>query len=103
MPPTTPLPIAAAKVVTKMARSSMVASPDAGRRRAADKVGKVPGRAPQRALDAIGHRCVAAVEHGGEQMDDEVGIHARHAARNQLRAKFFRWNRAEFYIAPGRL
>jgi hypothetical protein len=51
----------------------MDASPDTGRRRPADIVGKFPRRTSQRALDAIGQRRVAAVEHGGEEVDDQVG------------------------------
>src|SRR5688572_24207589 len=103
MPPTTPLPIAAAKVRMKMARSSMVASPDTGCRGAADIIGKVVWRTSQRALHAIGQRRVAAVEHGGEQIDHEIGLNVGDSACDQLRAKLPRRGRGEADVPPGRL
>src|SRR3954468_1751456 len=66
MPPTMPLPIAAAKVRANQARSTMATSPDPGRRGAARVFGKAPRRTAKRALDTIAKRGVAAVEHGRE-------------------------------------
>ncbi len=86
-----------------MVRSSMDASPDTGRCRPADIVGKFPRRTSQRALDAIGQRRVAAVEHDGEEVDDQVGVHAGHAVRDELATKILRRDRDEPDIPSGRL
>src|SRR5437868_15188778 len=103
MPPVTALPSAAANVSMKPSRSTMAASPDAGRGGAAGVIGKLARSAAERALDAVAERGVAAGEHGCEQVADQVGGLDRHALAQQGRAVILLADLGEGDVASGQI